>query len=77
MTNTWILSLERKTSVPIILSALLSVEIYFGEGPTSHPSLGHDDAYRAIAFCMIQPERWHDWLTAFRGSCRASVVHLL
>lgn len=65
-----------RTSKQIIL-ALLVVEIYLGEGPTSHHSLGHDDAYKAITSCMIQPVRWHGWLTAFRGSFQAAAVHLL
>lgn len=72
----WIKGSAERSSVHII-SVLLPVEIYLGGGPTSHPSLGHNDAYKAIIFCMIQPECWHGCSTAFRGSCQAGAVHLL
>lgn len=72
----WYWATETRASVQII-SVLLAVEIYLGEGPTSLPSLGHDDAYKAITFCVIQPARWHGWLTAFRGSCQTAAIRLL
>lgn len=45
MTNKLILSCEMRTSFHFVLLAL---EVYLGEGPTSHLSLGHDDTYKPI-----------------------------
>lgn len=63
MTNAWILSPDRRASVQIISVSL--AEINLGEGPTSHPSLGHDDAYKPLTRYVIQPVCWHDWWRAF------------